>query len=143
MKGAFYFCCVYYLLMRSWLLSLTFDIALSHWCIFNRSNAEQVVSTWKKQFDKSDVVHRIPLLYLANDIMQNSKRNGNEFVIEFWKVLPAALKDVIATNDDRGKREVSRLVSLFHSVCKYSKASSECICLCQIPINGKVGWERI
>ncbi|CAL5203847.1 unnamed protein product [Lathyrus oleraceus] len=86
---------------------------LSHWCIFNRSNAEQVVSTWKKQFDKSDVVHRIPLLYLANDIMQNSKRNGNEFVIEFWKVLPAALKDVIATNDDRGKREVSRLFEVW------------------------------
>lgn len=97
--------------MQSSLSSLTFDIALSHWCIFHRSNAEQVVATWKNQFDKSDMIHRIPLLWLANDILQNSKRNGKEFVIEFWKVLPAALKDVIAKDDDRGKRAVSRLVS--------------------------------
>ncbi|CAK8567338.1 unnamed protein product [Lathyrus sativus] len=86
---------------------------LSHWCIFHRSNAEQVVSTWKIQFDKSDINHKIPLLYVANDIMQNSKRNGNEFVIEFWKVLPAALKDVIAINDDRGNHAVYRLFEVW------------------------------
>ncbi|MCI11812.1 regulation of nuclear pre-mRNA domain-containing protein 1B-like, partial [Trifolium medium] len=95
--------------MQSGLLSLTFDIALSHWCIFNRSYAEQIVATWKIQFDKSDIIHKIALLHLANDILQNSKRNGNEFVIEFWKVLPAALKDVIAENNPRGERAVSRL----------------------------------
>lgn len=86
---------------------------LSHWCIFHRSNAEQVVATWKNQFDQSDMIHRIPLLWLANDILQNSKRNGKEFVIEFWKVLPAALKDVIAKDDDRGKRAVSRLFEVW------------------------------
>jgi hypothetical protein len=110
-ERGFYCCCVYYMLMQSGLLSLTFDIALSHWCIFNRSYAEQIVATWKNHFDKSDINQKIPLLYLANDILQNSKRNGNEFVIEFWKVLPAALKDVIAKKEDRGERAVSRLVS--------------------------------
>ncbi|XP_058786957.1 uncharacterized protein LOC131661434 [Vicia villosa] len=86
---------------------------LSHWCIFNRSNAEQVVSTWKIQFDKSDIERQIPLLYLANDIMQNSKRNGNEFVIEFWKVLSAAVKDVLAKNNDKGNRTVARLLEVW------------------------------
>ncbi|KAL5075744.1 hypothetical protein RYX36_014728 [Vicia faba] len=86
---------------------------LSHWCIFNRSNAEQVVSTWKKQFDKSDIYQKVPLLYLANDIMQNSKRNGNEFVIEFWNVLPQALKVVLAENNDKGNRAVSKLFEVW------------------------------
>ncbi|CAJ2667788.1 unnamed protein product [Trifolium pratense] len=86
---------------------------LSHWCIFNRSYAEQIVATWKIQFDKSDIIRKIPLLYLANDILQNSKRNGNEFVIEFWKVLPAALKDVIAEKNPRGERAVSRLFEVW------------------------------
>ncbi|WJX39834.1 hypothetical protein P8452_27345 [Trifolium repens] len=86
---------------------------LSHWCIFNRSYAEQIVATWKNHFDKSDINQKIPLLYLANDILQNSKRNGNEFVIEFWKVLPAALKDVIAKKEDRGERAVSRLFEVW------------------------------
>lgn len=68
------------------------------------------------------MAQRVPLLYLANDILQNSKRKGNEFVNEFWKVLPEALKDVIEKNDEQGKRVVSRLVSPFFSFwCKYFK----------------------
>ncbi|XP_061344327.1 uncharacterized protein LOC133290271 [Gastrolobium bilobum] len=86
---------------------------LSHWCIFHRSKAELVVGTWNKQFHNSEMVQRVPLLYLANDILQNSKRKGNEFVTEFWKVLPTALKDVLDKGDDQGKRVVSRLVDIW------------------------------
>ncbi|KAJ9564766.1 hypothetical protein OSB04_000732 [Centaurea solstitialis] len=62
-------------------------LSLSHWCIYHRSKAELIVTTWEKQFHSSEVSHKVPLLYLANDILQNSKRKGNEFVSEFWKVL--------------------------------------------------------
>ncbi|KAG8373329.1 hypothetical protein BUALT_Bualt11G0012900 [Buddleja alternifolia] len=86
---------------------------LSHWCIFHRSKAEQVVATWDKQFHSSEMVKKVPLLYLANDILQNSKRKGDEFVTEFWKVLPSALKDVVNKGDDRGKTAVSRLVGIW------------------------------
>nr|GLL38700.1 regulation of nuclear pre-mRNA domain-containing protein 1B-like [Ipomoea trifida] len=86
---------------------------LSHWCIFHRSKAEQVVATWEKQFHSSEMVHKVPLLYLANDILQNSKRKGNEFVTEFWKVLPSALKDVVDKGDDHGKNVISRLVNIW------------------------------
>ncbi|KAL9377924.1 hypothetical protein Peur_029259 [Populus x canadensis] len=86
---------------------------LSHWCIFHRSKAESVVETWDKQFHNSDMLQKVPLLYLANDILQNSKRKGNEFVKEFWKVLPTALKNVVEKGDDRGKKAVSRLVNIW------------------------------
>ncbi|KAF9611529.1 hypothetical protein IFM89_032929 [Coptis chinensis] len=86
---------------------------LSHWCIFHQSKAEQVVSTWDKQFHSSEMAHKIPYLYLANDILQNSKRKGNEFVTEFWKVLPAAVKDIFDNGDDHGKTVVSRLVNIW------------------------------
>ncbi|CAI0428963.1 unnamed protein product [Linum tenue] len=86
---------------------------LSHWCIFHQTKAELVVATWDKQFHVSEMVQKVPLLYLANDILQNSKRKGNEFVTEFWKVLPSALKDVSAKGDDRGKTVVSRLVNIW------------------------------
>jgi regulator of Ty1 transposition protein 103 len=56
----------------------------------------------------------VPFLYLANDILQNSKRNGTEFVEEFWKVLPGALKNVSENGDDRGKQVASRLVSVVY-----------------------------
>ncbi|KAJ6918866.1 hypothetical protein NC651_012965 [Populus alba x Populus x berolinensis] len=83
--------------------------SLSRWCIHHRSKAELVVETWNKQFHNSDMLKKVPLLYLANDILQNSKRKGNEFVAEFWKVLPAALKNVVEKGDDRDKNVVSRL----------------------------------
>ncbi|XP_059308060.1 uncharacterized protein LOC132059455 [Lycium ferocissimum] len=86
---------------------------LSHWCIFHRDKAELVVTTWGKQFHSSEMAQKVPLLYLANDILQNSKRKGNEFVTEFWKVLPGALKEVVGKGDDHGKNVVSRLVNIW------------------------------
>lgn len=87
-------------------------IALSHWCIYHRKKAKQVVETWEKLFNSSQREQRVPFLYLANDILQNSRRKGSEFVHEFWKVLPAVLKDVYENGDDHGKNVVTRLVSL-------------------------------
>ncbi|CAN1224543.1 Regulation of nuclear pre-mRNA domain-containing protein 1B [Linum grandiflorum] len=86
---------------------------ISHWCIFHQANAALVVATWDKQFHSSEMVRKVPLLYLANDILQNSKRKGNEFVVEFWKVLPSALKEISSKGDDRGKNVVSRLVNIW------------------------------
>uniref|UniRef100_A0A0D9WA36 CID domain-containing protein n=1 Tax=Leersia perrieri TaxID=77586 RepID=A0A0D9WA36_9ORYZ len=89
------------------------SLALSHWCIYHRKNAEQIVQTWEKQFHSSGNEQKTPYLYLANDILQNSKRNGTEFVEEFWKVLPGALKNVTENGDERGKKVVSRLVEIW------------------------------
>ncbi|XP_047322084.1 regulation of nuclear pre-mRNA domain-containing protein 1B isoform X1 [Impatiens glandulifera] len=86
---------------------------LSHWCIFHRSKADIVALTWDKQFHSTEMIRKIPLLYLANDILQNSKRKGNEFVNEFWKILPSALKNVLEKGDDQGKNVISRLVDIW------------------------------
>ncbi|KAL5213987.1 hypothetical protein ABZP36_003139 [Zizania latifolia] len=86
---------------------------LSYWCIFHRKDAEKIVQTWEKQFHSSGNEQKTPFLYLANDILQNSKRNGTEFVEEFWKVLPGALKNVAENGDDRGKKVVGRLVEIW------------------------------
>lgn len=108
--------------------------ALSHWCIFHRNKAELVVATWDKQFHSSDMAQKVPLLYLANDILQNSKRKGNEFVTEFWKVLPSALKSVLEKGDDRGKNAVGRLVSAFFILSSLLLSLSE-FCQAACPNN--------
>ncbi|KAL1225744.1 hypothetical protein V5N11_005393 [Cardamine amara subsp. amara] len=86
---------------------------LSHWCIFNRVKAGLIVTTWEKQFHSTEMAQKVPLLYLANDILQNSKRQGTEFVQEFWNVLPKAVKDIVSQGDDRDKGSVSRLVKIW------------------------------
>lgn len=84
--------------------------ALSRWCITHRKKAKQIVETWDKSFNSSQKEQRVSFLYLANDILQNSRRKGSEFVNEFWKVLPAALKHVYDNGDEYGKKAVTRLV---------------------------------
>lgn len=70
-----------------------------------------MVETWDKQFRELSKEQQVPFLYLANDILQNSRRRGGEFVTEFWKILPGALKDVLEKGDDRVHNVVFRLVS--------------------------------
>ncbi|KAH7283531.1 hypothetical protein KP509_34G011700 [Ceratopteris richardii] len=86
---------------------------LSHWCIFHRKKARLVVETWDKQFRELSKEQQVPFLYLANDILQNSRRRGGEFVTEFWKILPGALKDVLQKGDDRVHNVVFRLVDIW------------------------------
>ncbi|KAM3328155.1 regulation of nuclear pre-mRNA domain-containing protein 1B [Capsicum galapagoense] len=87
--------------------------SLSRWCISHRKKAKQVVETWDKSFRSAQRDQRVSFLYLANDILQNSRRKGSEFVNEFWKVLPASLKLVSETGDENGKKVASRLVDIW------------------------------
>ncbi|KAJ4974952.1 hypothetical protein NE237_008126 [Protea cynaroides] len=86
---------------------------LSHWCIFHRKKAKLVVETWDRQFHCSPQEQRVSFLYLANDILQNSRRKGSEFVGEFWKVLPDALTDVIENGDEFGTFAALRLIDIW------------------------------
>lgn len=52
----------------------------------------------------------MPFLYLANDILQNSRRKGVEFVNEFWTLLPKALREVVDSRDESVKNAAYRLV---------------------------------
>ncbi|WMV52983.1 hypothetical protein MTR67_046368, partial [Solanum verrucosum] len=87
--------------------------SLSRWCISYRKKAKQIVETWDKSFRSAQREQRVSFLYLANDIIQNSRRRGSEFVNEFWKVLPASLKQVYETGDESGKKVASRLVDIW------------------------------
>ncbi|XP_002530962.2 UPF0400 protein C337.03 [Ricinus communis] len=87
--------------------------SLSRWCILHRKKARPIVEIWDKLFNSSQREQRVSFLYLANDILQNSKRKGSEFVNEFWKALPAALKQVYENGDENGKKAVTRLVDIW------------------------------
>ncbi|GAB4834954.1 hypothetical protein Ancab_033221 [Ancistrocladus abbreviatus] len=87
--------------------------SLSRWCIFHRKKARPIVETWERSFNSSPKEQCVSFLYLANDILQNSRRKGGEYVNEFWKVLPAALKNVYEHGDEHGRKTVLRLVDIW------------------------------
>ncbi|EEE55923.1 hypothetical protein OsJ_04604 [Oryza sativa Japonica Group] len=82
---------------------------LSHWCVFHYRHCRQVVETWESDFHSAPRERRVSLLYLANDIVQNSKKDSGRYVNEFWRVIPAALNDVFVNGDDFGRNVVQRL----------------------------------
>ncbi|TVU49270.1 hypothetical protein EJB05_00574, partial [Eragrostis curvula] len=84
--------------------------ALSHWCVFHSRYCQQVVETWESEFRKAPCDRRKSLLYLANDIMQNTRKDDGGYIAEFMRVIPDALKEVYDTGDDSGRMAVKRLV---------------------------------
>ncbi|KAK6127133.1 hypothetical protein DH2020_039124 [Rehmannia glutinosa] len=71
--------------------------------------AKQVVETWEKLFKSAQPQQQVAFLYLSNDILQNSRRKGSDFVNEFWKVLPTTLKGVYDGGNENCRKVASRL----------------------------------
>lgn len=87
--------------------------SLSLWCINYRKKARQIVEIWEKWFNSSPKEKKVPFLYLANDILQNSRRKGSEFVNEFWKLLPGSLKVAYENGEENIKNSVMRLADIW------------------------------
>lgn len=86
---------------------------IANWCLFHRRNAQAVVTIWKQHLMGCETAQKLPMLYLANDILQKSRRRGSEFVEAFWPIMPPALAHASyeCCNDTRVK--LRRLVSVW------------------------------
>lgn len=56
---------------------------LSSWCLKQRSHHKKIVASWLNVLKRVKVEQRLVLFYLANDVIQYSKRKNYEFV-ESW-----------------------------------------------------------
>jgi regulator of Ty1 transposition protein 103 len=57
---------------------------------------------------------KLTLLYLANDVVQNSKRRGPEYTNEFGEVMPHAMKSLTSVDmDAKTKQAISRLLNIW------------------------------
>lgn len=64
--------------------------------------AHKLVSLWETEFDRSrDSAKRMALLYLANDILQNSRKKGTHFVQPFYRLLPRTVRLTVKHGDDK------------------------------------------
>ncbi|KAL6839946.1 hypothetical protein ACP4OV_029756 [Aristida adscensionis] len=86
---------------------------LSHWCGFHHRYCRQVVETWDGEFRSAPCERRVALLYLANDIMQTSKRERSAYVIEFMRVIPTALDEAFTNGDNNVRHVVKRLIGIW------------------------------
>lgn len=56
---------------------------LSLWLIHHRKHSRPIVTVWERELRKAKPNRKLTFLYLANDVIQNSKRKGPEFTKDF------------------------------------------------------------
>lgn len=86
---------------------------LSLWLIHHRKHAKKIVATWKKLLVQVAQPRKLTFLYLANDVIQNSKKKGPEFSQEFEGVLPYAFHHVLKDADEKTRGSCIRLLNIW------------------------------
>jgi len=86
---------------------------LSLWLIHHRKHSKTIVEIWIKEVKKARGSKKLTLLYLANDVVQNSKKKGPEFNRDFRPVLSDAFKDAFKEADDKIKGSLDRLLAVW------------------------------
>ncbi|XP_048576525.1 regulation of nuclear pre-mRNA domain-containing protein 1B [Nematostella vectensis] len=86
---------------------------LSLWLIHHRKHAKTVVQVWNKEIRKVKTSKRLTFMYLANDVLQNSKKKGNEYNLEFKAAMPSAFKFVGQGGDKDTAKGLERLLNIW------------------------------
>ncbi|XP_017058872.1 regulation of nuclear pre-mRNA domain-containing protein 1B [Drosophila ficusphila] len=60
---------------------------LSLWLIHHRKHSASIVKTWQRELENVPEPKKLTFMYLANDVIQNSKKKGPEYGKEFNVVL--------------------------------------------------------
>eukprot|EP00890_Picochlorum_soloecismus_P006306 jgi/Picsp_1/6677/NSC_04020-R1_enth vhs family protein len=97
----------------------------SSWCSLWRSDASSLVLWWELYFSKADTQKRLSMIYLANDVIQTSRKRGPEFVREFLKVLPGAIGDFMRNADEKSKESVERVISVWEKRKVFGRQSEK------------------
>jgi regulator of Ty1 transposition protein 103 len=86
---------------------------LSLWLIHHRKNAGSVCATWLSELQQSPKPERkLTFIYLANDILQNSRRKGDEYLNEFKPLLNDAFEHTAQYSDEKTKFTLERYESI-------------------------------
>ncbi|XP_074543491.1 regulation of nuclear pre-mRNA domain-containing protein 2a [Halichoeres trimaculatus] len=94
---------------------------LSTWCIDNKKYHSLIVRQWIKCLKKSESSHRLNLIYLANDVIQNCKRkNAIVYRTAFAEVLRDAFSLINTEGDPKVIKSVERILSIWEERSVYS-----------------------
>ncbi|XP_041112698.1 regulation of nuclear pre-mRNA domain-containing protein 1B-like isoform X1 [Polyodon spathula] len=98
---------------------------LSLWIIHHRKHSSSIVNVWHREMKKAKSSRKLTFLYLANDVIQNSKRKGPEFTRDFETVLVDACshvsryRAVLGEADGGCKKHLERLLTIWQERSVY------------------------
>lgn len=87
---------------------------LSLWLIHHRKHHKTIVHVWFKELKKAKPSRKLTFMYLANDVIQNSKKKGPEFSKEFSSILNKAFAHVYeCVSDAKTKSGLERIIKVW------------------------------
>ncbi|KAK7899123.1 hypothetical protein WMY93_019976 [Mugilogobius chulae] len=92
---------------------------LSLWLIHHRKHSKTIVSVWFNELKKAQVSRKLTFVYLANDVIQNSKKKGPEFTQDFAPVIIDAFKHVHRGGEEGCKKQLGRVLSIWQERAVY------------------------
>ena len=87
---------------------------MSHWCVFHRKRAKALAPVWQKELRAAPGKRKLCFLYLANDVLQNSRKKGSEWIEALWPKMEWAMKHTLrATSDEKTAKSCAKLVKVW------------------------------
>ncbi|XP_025412490.1 uncharacterized protein LOC112684960 isoform X2 [Sipha flava] len=84
--------------------------SLSAWCLKRHTNHKNIISIWLKAIRKVKIEKRLTLFYLANDVIQYSKKKNYKFV-DGWAT--AIQKAIPYVRDEKIQSKMSRIIKIW------------------------------
>ncbi|XP_067904233.1 regulation of nuclear pre-mRNA domain-containing protein 1B isoform X1 [Heterodontus francisci] len=92
---------------------------LSLWLIHHRKHAGIIVHVWHRELKRAKPSRKLTFIYLANDVIQNSKRKGPEFTKAFEAVLVDAFSHVARESEQSCKKQMERVLNIWQERIVY------------------------
>lgn len=99
--------------------------ACCQWCLQNRDHHKKIVNVWLNVLKRVKVEQRLILFYLANDVIQYSKRKHYEYV-ESWGT--ALQKATTLVRDDKVKHKILRIFKIWEQRGVYNEEFISDLC---------------
>ncbi|XP_046397166.1 regulation of nuclear pre-mRNA domain-containing protein 1B [Ischnura elegans] len=87
---------------------------LSLWLIHHRKHHAAIVRVWYRELSKAKEHRKLTFMYLANDVIQNSKKKGPEYGKEFGNVLKKVFEHMSYLDvDDKNRSGFLRILQIW------------------------------
>lgn len=89
-------------------------VSTSQWVLFHYRYADRIAPEWETYLNKSPVQKKLAVIYLANDVVQQSRaKRKTEFIDAFNKLLPRALSQAYSEVPEPTKKKISKIVNIW------------------------------
>ena len=87
---------------------------LSLWLIHHRKHFQKIVAVWNRELHKASNNRKLTFLYLANDVVQNSRKKAPEFAKEFGAIMKKVLGHLSKLRlDEKTVKSITRLIQIW------------------------------